>query len=94
MGWSVLAAVAGGVGITALYHGLSVGRMGVVAPITAVMAALIPVGVGIVLEGVPPALVLVGIVLAIAAVVLVSRVADEPGADASSGTAHPASVSR
>ncbi len=78
--WSVLAAIAGGIGITALYHGLSVGRMGVVAPITAVMAALIPVGVGIVLEGVPPTPVLLGIGLAIVAVVLVSRVGDAPGA--------------
>jgi uncharacterized membrane protein len=75
--WSVLAAVAGGVGITSLYHGLAVGRMGIVAPITGVMAALIPVGAGIVLEGIPPTLVVVGIVLAIAAVVLVSRVPDD-----------------
>jgi drug/metabolite transporter (DMT)-like permease len=80
VGWSVLSAIAGGIGITALYHGLSVGRMGVVAPITAVVAALIPVAVGIVVEGVPPALVLIGIVLAIVAVVLVSRVPEEASA--------------
>ena len=72
--WSVLCGVSGGVGITALYHGLAVGRMGVVAPVTGVLAALIPVVAGIVLEGVPSALTLVGIVLAIVAVVLVSRV--------------------
>jgi drug/metabolite transporter (DMT)-like permease len=75
--WSALAAVAGGVGITALYHGLSVGRMGVVAPVTGVLAALIPVAAGILLEGVPGAIVVVGIVLAITAVVLVSRVPDD-----------------
>jgi drug/metabolite transporter (DMT)-like permease len=74
--WSVLCGVAGGVGITALYHGLAVGRMGVVAPVTGVLAALIPVVAGIVLEGVPPTLTLVGIGLAILAVVLVSRVTD------------------
>ena len=74
--WSVLCGVVGGVGITALYHGLAVGRMGVVAPVTGVLAALIPVVAGIVLEGVPSALTLVGIVLAIVAVVLVSRVSD------------------
>ena len=50
--------------------------MGVVAPVTGVLAALIPVVAGIVLEGVPSALTLVGIVLAIVAVVLVSRVSD------------------
>jgi uncharacterized membrane protein len=74
--WSVLSGVSGGIGITALYHGLAVGRMGVVAPVTGVLAALIPVVAGIVLEGVPSALTLVGIVLAIVAVILVSRVTD------------------
>ncbi len=77
--WSLVAGVLGAVGVTALYRGLAVGRMGIVAPITGVMAALIPVVAGMVLEGIPPPLVLVGIVLAIVAVLLVSRVADEAG---------------
>lgn len=77
LAWSVLGGLTGGIGITALYRGLAVGRMGVVAPVTGVIAALIPVAAGIVLEGVPPPLVLLGIVLAIAAVVLVSRVREE-----------------
>lgn len=81
--WSVLCGVSGGIGITALYHGLAVGRMGVVAPVTGVIAALIPVVAGIALEGVPSLLTLVGIVLAIVAVVLVSRVRD--GSSGSSG---------
>jgi len=74
-----LAGVLGGTGITALYRGLAVGRMGIVAPITGVLAAVIPVVAGIVLEGVPAAMVLAGIGLAIVSVVLVSRVADEGG---------------
>ena len=77
--WSVVAGVLGAIGITALYRGLAVGRMGVVAPITGVLAAVIPVTAGMILEGVPPPLVIVGIVLAIAAVILVSRVADQGG---------------
>jgi drug/metabolite transporter (DMT)-like permease len=77
VGWSVFSGLAGGIGISALYQGLAVGRMGIVAPITGVMAALIPVGVGIAFEGVPPPLVLLGIGLALVAVVLVSRVSDE-----------------
>ncbi|MBI3748153.1 MAG: EamA family transporter [Chloroflexi bacterium] len=77
IGWSVVSGLAGGIGISALYQGLAVGQMGVVAPITGVMAALIPVGAGIAFEGLPPLLVLFGIVLALVAVVLVSRVADE-----------------
>ncbi len=57
--------------------------MGVVAPVTGVIAAIIPVSAGIVLEGAPAPLVLVGIALAIVAVVLVSRVSDP--ADGPSG---------
>ncbi len=79
----MLAGIAGGIGITALYKGLAVGRMGIVAPVTGVIAALIPVVAGIVLEGLPAPIVLTGIVLAIVAVVLVSRVDD--GRDGPSG---------
>ena len=77
VGWSVTAGLMGGIGISALYQGLAVGRMGVVAPITGVMAALIPVAAGIAFEGLPPPIVLFGIGLAFVAVVLVSRVTDE-----------------
>jgi drug/metabolite transporter (DMT)-like permease len=73
LGWSVLGGIAGATGISALYQALAVGRMGIVAPVTGVIAAIIPVAAGIVLEGVPPPLVLAGILLAIVAVVLVSR---------------------
>ena len=74
-----LAGVLGGIGITGLYRGLAIGRMGIVAPITGVLAAVIPVAAGFVLEGVPDILVVLGIGVAIAAVLLVSRVADEGG---------------
>ena len=75
----VAAGALGGIGITALYRGLAVGRMGIVAPITGVLAAVIPVAAGFVLEGIPSWLVVAGIGVAIAAVILVSRVADEGG---------------
>jgi drug/metabolite transporter (DMT)-like permease len=77
--WCGIAGVLGAIGITALYRGLAVGRMGIVAPVTGVLAAVIPVTAGIILEGLPAPLVVVGIVIAIAAVVLVSRVEDEGG---------------
>jgi len=73
----VVAGVMGVIGISSLYRGLAVGRMGVVAPVTGVLAAVIPVVAGIVLEGWPATLVLVGIGLAVIAVVLVSRVQDD-----------------
>lgn len=92
LAWSVVGGLTGGIGITALYHGLAIGRMGIVAPVTGVIAALIPVVAGIVVEGVPDRLVLVGIGLAIAAVVLVSRVRDEGRGPSGLGSALVAGV--
>jgi len=85
--WSAAGGLAGGIGITALYQGLAVGRMGIVAPITGVMAATIPVGVGVVFQGVPAPIVLVGIALALVAVVLVSQVEDQRGGPSGLGLA-------
>lgn len=70
--FGALAGLAGVIGILALYTGLARGRMGVVAPMTAVLSASIPVIVGIVTEGIPPVLVLVGFGLAVTAVWLLS----------------------
>ena len=77
---SVAAGVAVTIGIIGLYHGLAVGRMGVVAPVTGLLAAVLPVIAGIIRDGPPPTPVLTGILLALVAVVLVSRA---PGMDGS-----------
>ncbi|MFL5777593.1 MAG: EamA family transporter [Chloroflexota bacterium] len=77
--WSIVCGLVGTAGIVGLYQGLSVGRMGVVAPVTGVLGATIPAVVGIAFQGSPPPPVLVGIVVAIAAVVLVSRAAGAGG---------------
>jgi drug/metabolite transporter (DMT)-like permease len=74
-----IAGALGALGITMLYRGLAIGRMGIVAPVTGVLAAVIPVIAGFATEGIPPPLVLLGIVVAVVAVVLVSRVAGETG---------------
>jgi drug/metabolite transporter (DMT)-like permease len=74
-----VAGILGAFGITMLYQGLSVGRMGIVAPVTGVLAAVIPVIAGFLTEGVPHPIVVIGIVIAVVAVVLVSRVAGETG---------------
>jgi drug/metabolite transporter (DMT)-like permease len=73
IGWALIAGVFGGVGIMSLYHGLATGRMGVVAPISGVLAAAIPVALGIVLQGVPGPARVIGMILALVAVMLVSR---------------------
>ncbi len=79
LGWGAAAGATGAVGILGLYGGLAVGRMGIVAPVTGVLAAALPVLVGILLEGLPPTVVTLGIVVAIVAVPLVSRVSDDGG---------------
>jgi drug/metabolite transporter (DMT)-like permease len=71
--FAVGAGIFGMAGIALLYRGLAVGRMGVVAPTTGVTGAAIPVVAGFALEGVPPPVVFAGIVLAMLAVVLVTR---------------------
>ena len=76
VGWSVASGGLGAAGILALYGGLAAGRMGVVAPVTGVLGASVPVIVGIVLEGLPGPVVLLGIGLAMVAVLLVSLTAD------------------
>lgn len=81
---TVVTAVAAGaavvVGILCLYQGLAVGRMGVVAPVTAVIAAIMPVVFGMIVAGLPSPPVLAGIGLALVAVILVSRVSGIAGA--------------
>ncbi len=85
VGWAVGAGAFGMVGITSLYRGLAVGRMGVVAPVTGVLGAAIPVVFGFAAEGVPTPMTIAGIVGALVAVVLVTRA---PG----HGTARPSGV--
>jgi drug/metabolite transporter (DMT)-like permease len=77
---SVVGGLVGGVGLGALYLGLSSGRMGVVAPISGVLAAVVPVSAGIFLQGLPGPARIAGIGLALVAVILVSNSAsDDPG---------------
>jgi drug/metabolite transporter (DMT)-like permease len=70
--WGALAGVLGAVGIGSLYHGLSVGQMGVVAPISAT-APLIPITFGLVRGDRPTSVQSVGIGLALVGMVLTSR---------------------
>lgn len=74
--WGAAAGIAGSTGVTFLYRGLSIGRMSVVAPITAVEAAAIPVVAGVAFGERPSALSMAGVVLALIAIALVSSAAD------------------
>jgi len=70
--WGAIAGVLGAIGIASLYHGLSVGRMGVVAPISAT-APLIPIVVGLVRGDRPSSVQGIGIACAVVGMVLTSR---------------------
>lgn len=77
LGYGGIAGGIGAVGLVCLYRGLSSGRMSVVAPITAVGAALVPVAWGLVRGERPGPVALAGVVLALLAVGLVSRSDDD-----------------
>jgi drug/metabolite transporter (DMT)-like permease len=83
LAWAVVAGVGNGQGTAFLYRGLSSGRMGVVAPVSGVGAALVPVVVGVALGERPGALVWVGIAAAFPAIWLVAR---EPSASDTSAS--------
>ena len=72
-GWAVLAGVGNGLGTVFLYRGLSWGRMGVVAPVSGVGAALLPVAVGLISGERPAVLVWLGILAAMPGIWLVAR---------------------
>ena len=71
--WGAAAGLAGGIGVALLYRALSIGVMSVVAPVTAVCAAIVPVAVGLALGERPAMRAVAGVILAIVAIVLVSQ---------------------
>lgn len=71
--WGGVAGLAGGSGVALLYRALAIGRMAIVAPTTAVCAVVIPVAAAMLLGERPAARALVGIALAIVAIVLISQ---------------------
>jgi drug/metabolite transporter (DMT)-like permease len=71
--WGALAGLAGGLGIIALYQALTIEKMGIVAPVTAVSSALVPVVFGIIKEGIPASIQILGFLFALMGVWLISR---------------------
>lgn len=71
--WGAIAGVVGGLGLILFYSALSVGRMGIVAPISAVLTAGLPVLFSIFTQGAPSLLQVGGFVAALLAIVLISR---------------------
>jgi drug/metabolite transporter (DMT)-like permease len=81
--WALLAGIGSATGSIFLFRGLARGRMGLVAPISAVGAAFLPVLVGIALGERPSWLVWVGVLAALPGIWLVSR---ETTSDRAAGT--------
>ena len=67
-----LAGIFGVLGLMALYRGLATGRMGIVAPLSAVITAMIPIVYGFFIEGSPKANQIAGFGIALLAVWLLS----------------------
>ena len=72
MAWGMAGGAAGAIGLVSLYHAFANGAMTVVAPLSAVVGAVLPVVVGLVDGERPEPVAYVGIVLAVGAVALVS----------------------
>jgi len=66
--FGALAGLFGTLGLTALYTGLARGRMGVVAPVSAIVGTVLPITIGIFLEGMPSGVQVIGLVLGICAI--------------------------
>ena len=85
--WGFAAGGASGFAILLFYWSLSAGQMSVVAPVAALTSAIVPVTVGIGRGDRPSVAAIIGITLALPAIVLISREPTEPDA---AGVIHPA----
>ncbi|HJQ43502.1 MAG TPA: DMT family transporter [Jatrophihabitantaceae bacterium] len=75
--FGVLGGLAGLVGVAVMYSLMVVAPMNIVSPVTAVLAAIVPIVVGVIVGDRPHVTAWFGIVLGIAAVMLVSRTTDD-----------------
>ena len=71
--WGALAGLAGAIGLIAFYSALSIGRMGIAAPVSAILTASLPVLFSLFTAGLPTWLQLGGFILALIAIGLISR---------------------
>jgi drug/metabolite transporter (DMT)-like permease len=71
--WGALAGLAGAIGLISFYSALSIGRMGIAAPVSAVLTASLPVLFSAFTQGLPSVIQLGGFVLALLAIALISR---------------------
>lgn len=90
--WALAAGLTGGAGLACLYRSLAVGKMGLNAPLSAVIAALVPLIFSLFSEGVPHAARLTGFVIALVSIWLIATQSGVPGGSAGLGLAIAAGV--
>jgi drug/metabolite transporter (DMT)-like permease len=73
---SMLAGVLGSIGLLLLYHSMTLGLMSIAAPVSALLAAVLPVVAGIFMEGWPKWMTFIGFGFALFAVWMVSQSTD------------------
>jgi uncharacterized membrane protein len=83
--WGAIAGVGNGVGAMLLYHGLSIGRMSIVATLSGVMSSVVPLCVGLLQGDSLSAVSATGVAFAVPAIALVSWQPSAAGKAASSG---------
>jgi drug/metabolite transporter (DMT)-like permease len=71
--WALAAGALGGTALAIFYQTLASGKMGLAAPVAAVLGAGIPTAFGIVIEGLPRGAAIGGFVLAVTGIWLMSR---------------------
>lgn len=81
---AMAAGLCGAIGLGALYRGMAIGAMGIVAPISGISAA-IPFGVGVAQGERPSALQVLGAVVALTGLAVVSRTPGGPGRQRAAG---------
>ena len=72
LAWGAVSGIGSGLGVLALYHGLAVARMAVVATLSAVLTAVVPVIVGVALGNRLGVVAVAGILIAVPAIGLIS----------------------
>jgi uncharacterized membrane protein len=75
--WALAGGLSGGGALAIFYRALATGRMGLTAPVAAVLGAAIPTAFGMFREGLPQAAQIVGFVLAAIGIWLISRTEDD-----------------
>jgi drug/metabolite transporter (DMT)-like permease len=77
--WALGAGLSVLIGLSGLYRAMSIGRIGLVAPVSGVLAAALPVALTLFTRGVPSGSQVAGFALGMAGIWLISRSKDERG---------------